>query len=226
MDKEKVYTIYLLTSPSGKKYCGYTSQQNLVRRWNNGHGYKRCPAIWNAICKYGWLNFTKEIIFQTTDQQMAFDKEKEVISKLQLQDPKYGYNIDIGGRPHGGGDHLTVEGRKKISEIHKKLWADPEYRAHMVEQAKKHPPTRECIEKGKIASSKAHKGQIPHNVCAVIQIDKDTNKEIQRFISATHAARAVMGEDMGCSNILNVCRGKRKTAYGYKWRFADEDFSD
>ena len=221
MAKEKIYTIYLLTSPSGKKYCGYTSQ-SINHRWDNGNGYKKCPGIWHAIQKYGWENFKKEIIFQTTDQELAFEKEKEVITKLQLQNPNYGYNIDKGGRPHGGGDYLTEEGRKKISETHKRLWADPDYRAHMIEQRKKHPPIKECYEKGVKISADLRRGKTPSNARAVVQIDKNTNIEIATFISATHAAKAVMGKEIGCSNILNACKGKRKTAYGYKWRFKEE----
>lgn len=220
MDNKKIYTIYLLTSPSGKKYCGYTSQ-SVNHRWDNGNGYKKCPAIWHAIQKYGWDSFKKEIIFQTENQNLAFEKEKEIISKLHLQNPNYGYNIDKGGRPHGGADFLTDEGRKKISETHKKLWADPIYREHMIEQRKKHPPSKECREKGVKAAAELRRGKTPQNAKPVIQLDKDTNLIINTYISATHAAKAVMGEETGCSNILNVCKGKRKTAYGYKWRFKE-----
>ena len=217
---KKIYTIYLLTSPSGKKYCGYTSQ-SVLHRWDNGNGYKKCPALWPAIQKYGWENFKKEIIFQTDNQDLAFQKEIEIITKLQLQNPKYGYNIDKGGRPHGSADYLTEQGRKKISETHKKLWADPIYRQQMIEKRKQHPPSKLCIEKGVEAAANLKRGKTPQNARAVIQIDKNTNEELTWFISATHAAKAIMGDEKGCANILNVCKGKRKTAYGYKWRFKE-----
>jgi hypothetical protein len=55
----------------------------------------------------------------------------------------------------------------------------------------------------------------------VFQIDKDTNQIIKSFISATEASLELIGKKDGCSNILNVCKGKRKTAYGYKWRFKE-----
>lgn len=215
-----IYTIYLLTAPNGKKYCGYTSR-SLHKRWDNGNGYQKCPLMWKAIQKYGWDNFKKEIILQTENQEEAFAKEIEVIAKLDLQNPEKGYNIDKGGRPHGNGDFLTEEGRRKISEASKRHWADPEYRAHMIEKRKEHPPTRECIEKGIKASAASRRGKTPQNARAVIQLDKNTDLEIATFISATHAAKAIMGEENGCSNILNVCKGKRKTAYGYKWRFKE-----
>lgn len=63
------YTVYKLTSPSEKVYIGITSQP-IKKRWKNGNGYKRCPAMNKAITKYGWENIKKEILLEnTTDKQ-------------------------------------------------------------------------------------------------------------------------------------------------------------
>lgn len=213
------YKIYLLTFPNGKKYCGYTSQE-LENRWKNGHGYAKCPLVNKAIEKYGWNTVKKELIFETLNQDIAYTKEKEIIANLDLTNPNKGYNLDPGGKPHGV-TCISPEGRQKISETHKALWANPEYRAKMKEARKNNKPSQLCIEKSRIASSQRLKGQIPHNAKAVVQIDKNTNIIIKSYISATAAALEVMGKEIGCSNILNVCKGKRKTAYGYKWRFKE-----
>lgn len=175
-----------------------------------------------AIEKYGWQNFTKEILLQTTDQEIAFQKEIDTIAELDLQNPDKGYNLDRGGRPHGSGDHLTPEGRRKISEAIKKKWKNPEFRAYMSALGKQHPPSRACIEAGVKASAAARKGKLPHNALAVEQLDKDTNEVIASYPSATHAAKAIAGEDSGCANILAVCKKRRNTAYGYKWRFQEK----
>lgn len=53
----------------------------------------------------------------------------------------------------------------------------------------------------------------------VAMIDKDTNKIIKTFnsiIDATH----FMNKN-GSSHIVNCCKGKLKTAYGYKWQYID-----
>ena len=220
--QSKIYTIYLLTSPSGKKYCGYTSQ-SVKKRWQNGYGYEKCPALWPAIEKYGWENFIKEIVFQTNNQEEAFQKEKDIIASLDLQNPEKGYNIDQGGQPTGSSFHLTPEGRKKISEAGKRKWANPEFQEYMRQIGKLHPPSRQCIEAGIKASALARKGKVAHNAKQVEQLDKDNLTIIQTFSSATAAAIAIMGKESGCSNILNVCKGKRKTAYGYKWRFKENE---
>lgn len=172
-----------------------------------------------AIEKYGWQNFTKEILLQTTNQEDAFQKEIDTISELDLQNPAKGYNLDKGGRPHGSGDHLTPDGRKRISEAGKKKWENPEFRAYMSTLGKQHPPSRACIEAGVKASAAARKGKLPHNALAVEQLNKETGQVIATYPSATHAAKAIIGEDTGCANILAACRGRRNTAYGYKWRF-------
>lgn len=53
---------------------------------------------------------------------------------------------------------------------------------------------------------------------AVFQIDSETDKIIRKFESVAEAARAV-GKAKG-SHITEVCKGKYKTAYGYKWEYA------
>ena len=63
------------------------------------------------------------------------------------------------------------------------------------------------------------KGQI-NTSKKVIMLDKDTEKELQIFPSTREAGRAV-GAING-THIAEVCTGKRKTAYGYKWKFLEE----
>lgn len=53
----------------------------------------------------------------------------------------------------------------------------------------------------------------------VRQIDPKTNEVIQVFRSANEAARS-LGKNKG-SHITEVCRGKGKTAHGYKWEYAN-----
>ena len=53
----------------------------------------------------------------------------------------------------------------------------------------------------------------------VIQLDINTNKEINRFDSILAATNS-LGLKKNCgSHISSVCKGKRKIAYGYKWEF-------
>ena len=59
---EKKWCLYRHTSPSGKVYVGITSKP-ILRRWNNGNGYRTCKNFWRAILKYGWDNIIHEVLF-------------------------------------------------------------------------------------------------------------------------------------------------------------------
>lgn len=219
---EKTYTIYLFTFPNGKQYCGYTSKKP-SRRWDNGNGYKECPLVYKAIQKYGWENITKEIIFTTHNQEEALQKEQDIIAQKQLTNQEFGYNLDKGGRlAIGGNQFLTEDGRKRISESAKRHWQNPDFRAMMIEKSKTHPPTKECIAKGVKASAEARRGKIANNAIPVLQCDKITGDVIKEYPSATAAAVALTGVEGNNSNILKVCKGQRKTAYNYSWRFKEK----
>ena len=53
-------------------------------------------------------------------------------------------------------------------------------------------------------------------VKSVKQIDKNTNKIVNRYPSISEAER-ITGIDHTC--IINVCKGKQKTAGNYKWEY-------
>jgi hypothetical protein len=50
----------------------------------------------------------------------------------------------------------------------------------------------------------------------VLQIDKNTNDIIQEFSSLKEASKMT---GIASSTICNVCKGKGKTAGGYKWKY-------
>jgi len=127
--------IYCLTSPSGKKYIGQTIRK-LEKRINEHRNNKLpgCKILKNAIKKYGFENFTVEVIMEINNQFLNYYEEK----LIDLLDTKYpnGYNIMKGGsninfseetrnimrekklgeRNHNFGKPKTEETRQKISE--------------------------------------------------------------------------------------------------------------
>ena len=56
----------------------------------------------------------------------------------------------------------------------------------------------------------------------VIQMSKDEKIIYQRFESANDAAKYLGKKYSG--DILECCKGKRKSVYGFKWKFCDVDF--
>jgi hypothetical protein len=53
-------------------------------------------------------------------------------------------------------------------------------------------------------------------------LDKTTEEVIKIFSSTREATNYLNINRDGRVSINEVCRGKRKTAYGYKWRHLDE----
>ena len=49
------YSVYMHTTPSGKRYIGITCQDPKIR-WGNGYNYKKQPYFSNAINEFGWNN--------------------------------------------------------------------------------------------------------------------------------------------------------------------------
>lgn len=61
MKNKNNWCVYMHTNNiNGKRYIGIS--QNPKRRWKNGNGYKT-QLFGKAINKYGWDNFTHEILF-------------------------------------------------------------------------------------------------------------------------------------------------------------------
>ena len=111
--EEKKYKIYKYTSPSGGVYIGQTHNTIEERAGNNGYYYtilnKKTgkflqPAIGNAILKYGWDNFKKELLYTGLTSEEADSIEKELI--LESRSTGVCYNADSGGKS-------TIENKRK-----------------------------------------------------------------------------------------------------------------
>lgn len=98
---DNTYSVYKHTNKiNGKVYIGITVNDPVVRWGKNGNGYNK-QFFGKAIKKYGWGNFTHEILFENLSQKEANAKEIELISTCKATDSKYGYNIASGGTDVG-----------------------------------------------------------------------------------------------------------------------------
>lgn len=90
-------TIYILKNKCNNKiYIGQT-WHSIKDRFDNGHGYKTCTYLHNAIQKYGKDNFYYEILTFCLTQESADYIENYFIEKFKSTDPSIGYNIRSGG---------------------------------------------------------------------------------------------------------------------------------
>lgn len=93
--------VYLATCrDNGKQYIGKTVQSMAHRKWQHrkGSGVKGTGAIfYNAIKKHGFDNFDWEVLFESDDEGLLFEKEAEFVDKYGTLAPQ-GYNAISGGR--------------------------------------------------------------------------------------------------------------------------------
>ena len=189
---------------NGKIYVGQSI--HITKRWsqhkNNYLSSTHQSALYEAFKKYGLDNFTFSII-EECDLTELDNKEIFWITKLNTLVPN-GYNISCGGQ----GRKNFLYDYKVISERYKEIG-----------NSKKVAEEFNCD--FKTVLNACHSYNIPMNCTkekAVYQIDKDTD-EILACYSNLHTAYREGLQRPYDSSISRVCRGVRKTAYGYKWKY-------
>lgn len=109
---EEYFVYQHINKLNGKRYIGITKQMPESRWGLSGVNYKNsCPAFWNAIKKYGWDNFSHQIVQEGLSKDAACEMEIQLISTYKTQDRRYGYNILEGGSTPS----IPEETRKKMS---------------------------------------------------------------------------------------------------------------
>lgn len=169
------YTVYCHTNKiNGKRYVGITKQKP-EKRWCNGKGYNT-QYFRRAIDKYGWEEFTHEILFTDLTENEAKEKEIELIAKWDLTNPQKGYNVTFGGDGSVGyhhtdsakekmraaklGSKISSETREKMSKANLGKRKSAETRQKMSEYAKHR--SKEHLEKLS-ESNKGNKGRLGHH---------------------------------------------------------------
>lgn len=226
---DKKYCVYRHTSPIGKVYIGVTSITP-ERRWENGHGYKYNTHFWNAIVKYGWDNFSHEILYAGLTREQAFSLEKELIYQYESTNPRYGYNVTEGGCGGLCGVRISEETRIKKSESAKRSWEKPERRAFVRKGCVSYVPQRrlKASETGKAVWADPikrqhiiegmHSGGQKYRRQRVAQLTLDGD-----FVKIWPSMCAIEKElGIRTGKISECCRGKRSSVKGYIWMLAED----
>jgi group I intron endonuclease len=131
--------IYKITNKISKKcYIGVTKENDPEIRWKQhkytfSKGCGGCPALRDAVLKYGIEQFTFEVLIICFDED-RYCYEREYIKKYNSIAPN-GYNILEGGEGGGfKGKHHTPEIIKKIAELNRKRYENPEERKKISER--------------------------------------------------------------------------------------------
>lgn len=212
------YVYKIINDLNNKIYIGQTSFSVEERFKQHLRDAKKDEVknrpLYSAIRKYGPIHFHIQTIEETDN---PLEREKYWIEYYQSF--KKGYNATIGGDGKPYIDHQLVISEylklKNQNQVAKKLKIDPRT-VRLILNANN-------IEKG------LHKDIVQKASGKVInQYDLNDNF-IRSFASAREAAESLgkitKTSNGASSHITAVCRGKRKTAYGYKWKFASDEIN-
>lgn len=192
------YVLYVHRNKiNGKRYIGITN--NISKRWyGKGKKYENCPRFFAAIKKYGWDNFSHDVLVRGLTLEEANELEKEYISKYKTCE-EYGYNIQSGGDfvPSMLGRHHTKETRQKMRESALGRTVSEEQKRKQSEAMR-----------GKMVGSRNHKSK------AVRCITTGEVFETQR--SAAEAKGVLQ------SKISLCCQGKRNQTHGLRWEYVEK----
>ena len=183
-ESQQTGVIYLITNTlNGKNYVGKTKQK-LEKRITQ-HKYdsrKGRPGLGAAIRKYGWENFSVEVL-ETCPVEMLNEREMFWIRELNSKAPN-GYNLTDGGDGNSGFSY-SPEARAKISAAHKGKPHSEEHKAKIA-AAKKGKKRKPFSEEHKRKISEHHKANgvkppgwagrkhTPETIAKIIESNKRT----------------------------------------------------
>ena len=208
--------IYQITNDiNGKIYIGKT-EFSIEKRWKEhcDDAYRETKEkrpLYAAMRKYGIEHFHIELIEETNNPE-----EREIYWIEQKQSFKYGYNATLGG-----------DGRRRID--YDVVIATYQQLQHLAQTAQKldidETTVRAILNANHIPIKTS--GDILKEKCSVPvhMFDLDDNY-IQTFPSSHEAARYMVANGLtGCKHstirqhISEVCKGRRKTAAKFKWKY-------
>lgn len=195
-------------------YIGKTEANSCNKRWKQHIADSQNPSrsnydypLYRAFRKYGLENFSFEEIEKTEDTCA-----REAYWIAYCDSFHKGYNQTLGG---DGRKVLDLDEQKVIA-VYNKLGTVKE----TAEYFGNDPYTiRILLRKNSIVIE--NNGAIQQSL-SVQKLDKQTGKVLATYVSVKQAEEQIAKElnIKPTRHINQVCKGKRKTAYGYKWQYA------
>ena len=200
-----IYKIY--NDINDKIYIGKTNyllEKRFQEHIKDSKKNQENRPLYNAINKYGVEHFKIEQI-EECDEQVVNDRERYWIEFLQTF--KYGYNATLGGEGKPYLDYeliyTTYLETNSVKETALIISCDEKSVSSILD-------IYGITKEDRIKNMALKKSNI------VAMIDKETNKIIKVFNGTREAGRFL---NKTHQHIQEVCQGKRKSAYGYLWKY-------
>ncbi len=206
-----------------------TGRDPYERFGRGGSSYRgSCPHFWSSIQKYGWDNFSHDIVASGLTKEAACDMEIQLIKDLKTQDREYGYNVMPGGEcpampdevkrklsnalmgnKNGLGHPCTEGKKKKISDAQKGRRFTAEHRA-AISAAKLGVPHESPSDETKKKISDSHKKKPVY--CVDLDIVYPSIQECARQLG------------IGATTVCACCKGRVRSAGGHRFEYATLDY--
>ena len=121
MYEGKMFTVYTLYNPISEKYYIGITSKSVKERWKNGKGYGHNSHLTNAINKYGWDAFEKNVIATNLPFELASRFERRLIQECDSY--RNGYNQSTGGE-NSSSFKMSQEAREKIANYRRQIYGD------------------------------------------------------------------------------------------------------
>ena len=203
--------IYKITNKKNQKiYIGKTLltpearfKEHIKDHYKEEEGNR---PLYRAMKKYGIENFFVETVEECEEKDIN-EREKYWIEYYGSF--KNGYNATIGGDGTRYADYdliyTTYQEVKSIEKVHQITGYD-------------HATIRTALEINKITKEIRVENDRINRSKKVAMLNKDTEEILKVFIGTSEAGRYLNKHHQ---HINEVCLGKRKSAYGYKWKYLE-----
>lgn len=205
------YIYQIKNSINGKVYVGKTLE-SVEKRWKEHQRDSqraRCKdrPLYRAMNKYGIDKFEISILEEVSDE-VVNEKEKYWIELLGSY--KDGYNATLGGDGKAYADYDLIFSLWNEGKNNQDICSITGYDSSTV--------TNALNNRGVSEEERQRRGRQSVSRC-VAMLDKNTFEILKVFPSLTEAYAFLGKQHSG--HIASVCNGKRKTAYGYSWKYLE-----
>lgn len=206
--------IYKITNiQNGKIYIGKTlgTVEERFKEHCRDSKKERCEKrpLYSAMRKYGIDAFKVETIEECSADTSS---EREIYWIEHYNSFHNGYNATMGGDGKHYVDYDEIYSLWKQGKIIKEISQITGRDENTIRTA--------LNNNGVTKEERLHRAAVRQGK-PVCQLDKNTNQILGIFENSNDAARQVFKDKECGKHILEVCQGKRKTAYGYKWVYAE-----
>ena len=243
--------IYKITNKiNGKCYIGQSI--NIEQRLKDHRNCKANKPLYRAFKKYGIENFDFEVLEECSKEELN-EKEIYYIAFYNSTTDGNGYNLEHGGefkdiilceeakKKQVENYKLTIQNMPKedFKEWHKKIGAKHKGKTISKEQRDKISKSlkeyyKDANNRKRLSENRKGKGLSLSTRLKISMVQKEAMKKYckkvfqydlqDNLITTYESLNAIRYKlKIPINNICQCCNGKRKTAYGYKWKYVDAE---